>query len=874
DLMMGKRKEDEGKTKQRLMWTLQDWGMLLDHHLTEITSKHCMAYMGESILKIDANSMADEVKAFKIKETNEAALKDWSPLHDKGMEQQCGKPSCGRSAVYRKIKGSEIKTIIALSNGKYEIVVEDKKKDAGKALHYHWELAMLMDAVITTFIDGKSESKRTERLTKAMELLCTIDATGLQAVRQACAEENCAFRGIVKNMCAGMKNPFIARKHERSSLNKCVFFWRTPNGGGDAIRDDKKQMMAAIRAVAMGRKAFPLHVAIQCKDLDSVVLLLANGIDPNAKDERGFRPLYEALQNGFVDIIKALLLFGADPKKNVAKGISFEKAIYPDMKKGFEELLKIVDDKFEFPPVKIEELENRRFEKALVDMEKALSEGADIHNLLSLDGGGIRGLVLIEILDAMERAYGPALLDRFRWVAGTSTGAILALALGQGKDIGECRRLYFRLKDLVFYRTVKLNPYPVKPLEEFLQREFKPDSRMKSLDNGASEDPQRRKKHVVVPTTDCSESTMKLKLFRNFEVPDQTKAENDESMNFRVWEAARCSSAAPTFFPPVAKKYVDGSVIANNPVLPLLRDFVACQEAVKLGLGSTPVAKPAKLGVVVSVGTGWKVVEQAKELIQPQAGETTCECIPDFRGASFLGLPGYAADTLQSAKQMLNGLKNQILRSETSVDNARDWTYSMNGAFFRFNLTLDKKFALDETNNVLLIDLLWKTRVYMRQQKTHVDKFVEILRKTTKEEEDGWSPSTDDTQEVEKEVVEMKEYYAWEKYEEPPAPQSEEGVANEMFLKSARQELEKDPNVLARAKLFENKHQRIARNSEVDKMADAISPDGEIYLEHARAELRVDPKVLARANFWENKRKRIARNAEIDKMADAISPDG
>lgn len=54
-------------------------------------------------------------------------------------------------------------------------------------------------------------------------------------------------------------------------------------------------MIAAIRAVAMGRKAHPLHAAIECGDLDSIVLLLANGVDPNAKNRQGHRPLYDAL---------------------------------------------------------------------------------------------------------------------------------------------------------------------------------------------------------------------------------------------------------------------------------------------------------------------------------------------------------------------------------------------------------------------------------------------------------------------------------------------------------------------------------------------------------------------------------------------------
>lgn len=50
-------------------------------------------------------------------------------------------------------------------------------------------------------------------------------------------------------------------------------------------------------------------------------------------------------------------------------------------------------------------------------------------NLLCLDGGGVKGLVIIQLLIAIEKASGVATKDLFDWVAGTSTGGILALAI-------------------------------------------------------------------------------------------------------------------------------------------------------------------------------------------------------------------------------------------------------------------------------------------------------------------------------------------------------------------------------------------------------------------------------------------------------------
>lgn len=52
-----------------------------------------------------------------------------------------------------------------------------------------------------------------------------------------------------------------------------------------------------------------------------------------------------------------------------------------------------------------------------------------------MDGGGIRGLVLIQLLLAIEKAAGRPIREIFDWIAGTSTGGILALAIVHGEHI-------------------------------------------------------------------------------------------------------------------------------------------------------------------------------------------------------------------------------------------------------------------------------------------------------------------------------------------------------------------------------------------------------------------------------------------------------
>ncbi|MEQ2205454.1 85/88 kDa calcium-independent phospholipase A2, partial [Xenoophorus captivus] len=101
-----------------------------------------------------------------------------------------------------------------------------------------------------------------------------------------------------------------------------------------------------------------------------------------------------------------------------------------------------------------------------------------IDRLLCLDGGGIKGLVLIQMLIALEKEAGRPTKDLFDWVAGTSTGGILALAIIHGKSMEYLRCLYFRMKEQVFKGS---RPYESAPLEDFLKKEFGENTKMTDI---------------------------------------------------------------------------------------------------------------------------------------------------------------------------------------------------------------------------------------------------------------------------------------------------------------------------------------------------------------------------------------------------------
>lgn len=86
--------------------------------------------------------------------------------------------------------------------------------------------------------------------------------------------------------------------------------------------------------------------------------------------------------------------------------------------------------------------------------------------LLCMDGGGIRGLVLVQMLLEIERMAQTPIHHMFDWIAGTSTGGILALSLGAGKTIKQCMCLYLQMKEQAF---VGSRPYPSENLENLLK---------------------------------------------------------------------------------------------------------------------------------------------------------------------------------------------------------------------------------------------------------------------------------------------------------------------------------------------------------------------------------------------------------------------
>jgi patatin-like phospholipase/acyl hydrolase len=221
--------------------------------------------------------------------------------------------------------------------------------------------------------------------------------------------------------------------------------------------------------------------------------------------------------------------------------------------------------------------------------------------VLSIDGGGIRGLIPAVILSKLEEALAarglPTALERhFDLICGTSTGGIIAAGLTTPHPDGDDRAafnaadlvaLYKNDSDKIFSRpwwraltsVFRDAAYEAETLEGML-RERLGDARLHEA---------RTKVTLTAYDIEARRAVF------------MTNTDGDPE-DYAVWEAARATSAAPTFFPPaqvqplrhgqpITRTLVDGGVFASDPV------FSAFVEARKNGFEASDIH-------ILSLGTG------------------------------------------------------------------------------------------------------------------------------------------------------------------------------------------------------------------------------------------------------------------------------
>ncbi|KAI9662379.1 MAG: hypothetical protein M1821_008546 [Bathelium mastoideum] len=245
--------------------------------------------------------------------------------------------------------------------------------------------------------------------------------------------------------------------------------------------------------------------------------------------------------------------------------------------------------------------------------------------VLSLDGGGIRGIVELEVLRAIQQYLPRGIPIRafFDLIVGTSTGGILALGLGiEEWSVDECVEKFLAFCKTAFtkrelHRVPLLGTaaamnhewswYKTKPLVEDLRSSFsasdKPLFRNHRLDRSSTTKvavtAARDTFHTPVIIANYNRALLASDEKRSALATYEFERAESDQQELLVWEAARATSAAPTYFKIHRsdrnnRGYVDGAVFHNNPI------FVADQER-RLIWKATANASP---DIVLSIGTG------------------------------------------------------------------------------------------------------------------------------------------------------------------------------------------------------------------------------------------------------------------------------
>ncbi|MEH7012230.1 CBASS cGAMP-activated phospholipase [Neobacillus niacini] len=176
--------------------------------------------------------------------------------------------------------------------------------------------------------------------------------------------------------------------------------------------------------------------------------------------------------------------------------------------------------------------------------------------LLCIDGGGIRGIFAIAILQALEEEVGHPVGKFFDVVAGTSTGAIIAASVSLNKNMKELFESYKHYGEKIFTRQAKVGLFKSVYSDRYLRHLLK-----KAFGEVEMKDIQ---KPLLIPAVDITHG--KPFIHRsNYGHPES------KDLSIKLWDAVLSSCSAPVYFPPnkIGDQYlsIDGGLWANNPSL-------------------------------------------------------------------------------------------------------------------------------------------------------------------------------------------------------------------------------------------------------------------------------------------------------------------
>ncbi|PKA45653.1 LRR repeats and ubiquitin-like domain-containing protein [Apostasia shenzhenica] len=266
--------------------------------------------------------------------------------------------------------------------------------------------------------------------------------------------------------------------------------------------------------------------------------------------------------------------------------------------------------------------------------------------ILAMDGGGMKGMATVQMLKQIERGTGKRIHELFDLICGTSTGGMLAIALGvKQMTLDRCEEVYKELGKLVFAEPIPKDNEAASWREKLDQLYKSSSQSFRVVVHGSKhsadqferllkelcadeegdlliESAVKKIPKYPVGTPELSTGLPESPAFSGLGTTapgPQLGAHRSAFMGsckHKIWEAIRASSAAPYYlddFSDGVNRWQDGAILANNPTIFAIREAqllwpdtrIDC--LVSIGCGSVPTK--------VRKG-GWRYLDTGQVLIE------------------------------------------------------------------------------------------------------------------------------------------------------------------------------------------------------------------------------------------------------------------
>jgi patatin-like phospholipase/acyl hydrolase len=228
--------------------------------------------------------------------------------------------------------------------------------------------------------------------------------------------------------------------------------------------------------------------------------------------------------------------------------------------------------------------------------------------VLSIDGGGIRGLIPALVLTEIEERSGTRIFELFDLIAGTSTGGILACALCAPDPLPaeQLVGLYAEEGPKIFDRSLWQR---VRSADGLLDEKYDAAALDRALERFLSDKRlAEAKPDLLVPAYNMGDPGPYF---------FKSRKAREENEDFPLSQVARATSAAPTYFEAFelsGEALVDGGVFAANPAMCAFAEVMRFQptaDIVLLSLGTGQRARKRRFADVKD----WGLVEWARPIL-------------------------------------------------------------------------------------------------------------------------------------------------------------------------------------------------------------------------------------------------------------------